>query len=442
MTHLREVSRGARLVLLVGLLAAAFSGCIFRTVKEQQREIDVYCQMRGEVKTAYPSQKPLVVGLVRLPADAGGEPRLADHFVLEAAGRFFFQASPGRYALGAFEDRNADLRYESDEPGLPFDPARAIECAPGDRKEGIALVIQRSGRLRIASGMGIAELQARSAADQVGVSLGQLTVLGDVAALSDPRFSRDNASKGMWKPLDFVLEKNAGVWFLEPYDAAKTPVLFVHGILGTPLDFEALIAGLDRSRFQPWFYYYPSGGDLDRIAEHLTGAVNTLRVRHRFDRLFVVAHSMGGLVSRAFILREFGENQGENIPLFVSLSSPWGGMAAAQAGVEHAPAVVRSWYGVASGSEFLRRLFYEDPDTRQVRRHLPPHVVHHLMFGFHRNARKFGESSDETVPVASQLEREAQEDATRVHGFDSTHTGILRNPDVSKLLNQILADAR
>jgi hypothetical protein len=33
----------------------------------------------------------------------------------------------------------------------------------------------------------------------------------------------------------------------------------------------------------------------------------------------------------------------------------------------------------------------------------------------------------------------AQTNAVRIYGFDDTHVGVLRNPDVSRLLNELLA---
>jgi pimeloyl-ACP methyl ester carboxylesterase len=48
-------------------------------------------------------------------------------------------------------------------------------------------------------------------------------------------------------------------------------------------------------------------------------------VRHRFDELAFVAHSMGGLVSRGAILKYSEETQRDDVRLFVSISVPWGG---------------------------------------------------------------------------------------------------------------------
>ena len=59
-----------------------------------------------------------------------------------------------------------------------------------------------------------------------------------MAALSDPRFDRDNGRMGLWEPFDFLLEVGAGVYMLEPYDPSRTPVVFVHGMGGSPREFE------------------------------------------------------------------------------------------------------------------------------------------------------------------------------------------------------------
>src|SRR5690606_36018702 len=118
------------------------------------------------------------------------------------------------------------------------------------------------------------------------------------------------------------------------YDSQKTPVLFVHGINGTPSNFAYLIARLDRTRYQPWLYSYPSGIYLDHIADHLSQTVTKLQLRYGVDRMMVVAHSMGGLVTRGFLLRH-AQNSDLHVPLFVTLSTPWAGHAAAELGVKH-----------------------------------------------------------------------------------------------------------
>ena len=57
----------------------------------------------------------------------------------------------------------------------------------------------------------------------------------------------ENARRGLWQPVEFVRQVGAGVYFLEPYDPDKIPVLFVHGALGHPGDWDAIVAALDRN---------------------------------------------------------------------------------------------------------------------------------------------------------------------------------------------------
>jgi pimeloyl-ACP methyl ester carboxylesterase len=228
-----------------------------------------------------------------------------------------------------------------------------------------------------------------------------------------------------------------GIYFAAPYDPHKTPVLFVHGITGTPRNFAQLAARIDRKRLQPWFFYYPSGAPLDAVANALGSLVSRLHVRYHFPELYVVAHSMGGLVARAFVLGHATES-GDYVTRFVTLATPWGGHAMAKRGVEEAPAVVRSWIALAPGSAFLDALFYEDTGAGRTRRRLSSHVRYDLLFAFHRTTNRFGESSDGVIPIASQLVPEAQDEATVTRGFDETHAGILDSPEAAAALDALL----
>jgi hypothetical protein len=40
---------------------------------------------------------------------------------------------------------------------------------------------------------------------------------------------------------------------------------------------------LDRTRFQSWFYFYPSGFPIADISEHLATLLERLAIRHDFD---------------------------------------------------------------------------------------------------------------------------------------------------------------
>ena len=363
----------ARFALL--LLCAALQGCMFRDVKEQQQRIATFCLFEGEVAAERREAAPLVVMLLR-ETGTGAAPNesweLADHFVLDGPGRWLFHANAGAtYGLAAFQDLNRDLKYQPGEPFLRPDASGVFTCAAAEARRDIALRIPAAGRPRVGGTFDVAALQARTLHDQLALTLGQLTAVGEIAALSDARFAEAVAEDGLWRPFDFLFKGRPGVYFLEPYDARKIPVLFVHGINGTPANFRALIERLDRQHFQPWVYYYPSGAELATVADHLAQTMHKLQLQHGFERFAVVAHSMGGLVSRGFLLR-YGESGGRAaVPLFVTIATPWGGHKGAELGIKTAPVVVRVWVDMAPGSEYQSALFYADPATKREPRRLP-----------------------------------------------------------------------
>jgi hypothetical protein len=73
---------------------------------------------------------------------------------------------------------------------------------------------------------------------------------------------------------------------------------------------------------------------------------------------------------------------------------------------------------------------------------LPQGTTHHLVFTYRRSSTSLGESNDQAVTVASQLRPAAQSGAVRIYGFDDTHVGVLKNAEVSALLNRLLEGVR
>ncbi len=413
------------------LAALVFGGCTVLKLREQRKMADSVSRLRGTVRTAYPSSHPLIVVLIRLDVE---EPSIVDHYVVSEAGRFRFNVLPGAtYALAAFEDRDENGIYE-DEPALRATEGPQYRPKPGERIEDIDLVIPLEGRASVEGPMDIAALQARSAQDQERVTIGQLVLPRGVVRPDDPRFTSENGDKGLWWRTNFLWDDLAGIYFLEECSAEKTPVLFVHGIKGHPREFEALIANLDRERLQPWLFFYPSGSGLLDLGKALSQQVIQLQLRCGFDELFVVAHSMGGLVARAFVLEHYATTRRDQIRLFVSISTPWGGMASARS-MYHAPEGIqallpKSFLDVAVGSAFINGLFFEDPEERKRLRLLPDHLSYHLMFGVW---------ADEIVPEASASRWEVVREADEVFPLYYGHTEILREPETSAALNRVLA---
>ncbi|KAG1694716.1 Phosphoribosylformylglycinamidine cyclo-ligase [Nymphon striatum] len=58
------------------------------------------------------------------------------------------------------------------------------------------------------------------------------------------------------------------------------------------------------------------------------------------DMKDIISHSMGGLVSRSIIEKQLQQKRNVEIPLFISISTPWNGHKAATWGVEGAPVTI------------------------------------------------------------------------------------------------------
>ena len=262
---------------------------------------------------------------------------------------------------------------------------------------------------------------------------GQMAIaLGEVTTMADTRFSPENGSKGLWEPASSLNEQGLGIYFLERYDPKRIPVLFVHGAGGTPRDWSSFAEKFDRKKYQLWFYSYPSGLRLEDCGAMLEKGVTELQTQYRFEQLHVVAHSMGGLVSRRFLIRNVLEHHQPWVRKFVSISSPWRGAEAAALGVKYAPATVPSWIDMQLDSDFTRGLFA---------RSLAPQVKHSLAFTYGgKDAMFLPESNDGTVSVASQLKTEAQAGAVRVRGFNETHVSVLHTDATIHWVEAALAE--
>ena len=146
----------------------------------------------------------------------------------------------------------------------------------------------------------------------------------------------------------------------------------------------------------------------------------------------VVAHSMGGLVSRSFILKHLvGEGKG-TIKVFVSFSTPWGGVAAAAEGVEHAPEAIPSWLDVEPKSKFIKKIYADS---------LKPAVPHYLFFGYRGDCSLVMANSDGTIEILSQIDMRAQDDAVFVRGQNEDHMSILESKQSAEYLNMALGAA-
>ena len=256
---------------------------------------------------------------------------------------------------------------------------------------------------------------------------------GAIRDLGDRLFDPAMASLGMYEPAAFLSEAPTMFYALEE-DSYKIPVIFVHGIGGSPREFLPIIDALDRSMYKPWFFYYPSGNDLDQLAEMFYEIFLSGHAVTDGSRLIIIAHSMGGLVVRE-ALNKYRGNKGETkVGLLISIATPFGGHPAAATGEALAPLVLPSWRNLNPEGSFIQRLY---------RKPMPVDIQHYLLYAFgNSDTVKFGENSDGVVPLSSQLFPAAQKQATVEFGFNDSHTGVLTDPVAIAYIMQAIEQSK
>lgn len=347
---------------------------------------------------------------------------------LPAPGPYFLFLPEGRYQLLVFADLNNNSLIEKNELiGCSGDSA-ALDVASWMMIDGKVKVWDMSVDSAVARDSPVpVNLEIQGIKD--GVLSGNIPP-GVITTLEDERFEEENGYVGLYQPVAYFERVNGFFYMLEEYDPKKIPVVFVHGVGGTPKDWQNMVESLDRQRFQPWFFYYPSGLRLETIAKIFYDTFLSGRDA-RANRLIIVAHSQGGLIVRE-ALNFCGLRGRENGPrLFISICAPFGGVDTAATAVAHSPAIVPSWIDLASGSDFINGLYRREP---------PPGMSFYLFFAYgNSHLVKLGANSDETISLKSQLSLKAQKEAARIRGFDETHSEILRDAEMLEEFNSILA---
>jgi pimeloyl-ACP methyl ester carboxylesterase len=423
----------ARLIRPLLLVLPLLAGCAnFRHLAADLKPFQDDYRISGIIENADDYQVPVRVAVIEWDR-ADNKIYSGDRVDLAPGGAFVFSVkSPLNQHLGAFADNNRDGRWQKGEAAWMHEGPLAID---GDSR-----TTRVRGRLSTSNPVppelvaAVDQLVAGGTVEETITHRGIRFAAGEIVDLDDPRFAATRGADGLWTPATLAIRQGFGVYFLERYDPSRIPVLFVHGAAGSPQDWRTAMEKIDRRRYQPWFYFYPSGGRLEAAAGALNEGVKRLHERFGFQRMDVVAHSMGGLVSRRFVIKNVIEDGNGYIRNFITFSTPWDGHEAAAMGVKWAPTVVPSWYDMKQGSDFLDHLF----DRR-----LKGKVNYHLFYSHHaKRSPIMPAENDGTVSVPSQLRAEAKAEASSVQGYDEDHVSILSARAPLLRAKQILDAAR
>src|SRR5438045_5335422 len=109
----------------------------------------------------------------------------------------------------------------------------------------------------------------------------------------------------MLRPQEYAA--TARVIRFEPYNPNKTVVLFIHGLMDTPVTWVPMLNDLRgdldfRRNYQIWFYSYPSGYPYPYSAMILREELDSIEKKYPLRKpMVVVAHSMGGCITRTLL---------------------------------------------------------------------------------------------------------------------------------------------
>ncbi len=402
------------IVLLCILMVAA--GCALLKVKKQVRKSLDSSVIVGNISTAS-GEGPIVVAAY---STASGKPVIEHYTALHDAGEYELLVGKGQYYIFGYRDKNSNLIYEEGEPAGQYGDPTFVAAPGGGVLGGINFDISDENRsIDFPKGVALSppdkpkHLHSR--------------VAGAIIDLDDDLFSEENGIKGYWDGLTFFKEIGGNIYFLEPYSPEKIPILFIHGATGTPKGWKYFVDHIDRTRFQPWFFYYPSGSRIKSMSHLLFWKLSNLQKRYQFKRIFFTAHSMGGLVARSFIM-DYGKVF-PNIELFISLATPWAGDQMAEYGVKQSPGVIPCWIDMQPNGGFIESLF---------KTKMPETIQFYMFYGHVGSRNPFRSNNDGTITFASLLDMRPQREAKMIYAFNEDHASIINSAEVLAQYNLII----
>jgi pimeloyl-ACP methyl ester carboxylesterase len=410
------------------MLAAAgwlLSACVIQDLHQDMKEVeDNYGYFKGQVNGSNEEADVLVV----LMQVREGEDTIENIRTVSYGEVFYALVSRGDYYALAFEDTNGDFAYQPGEAAVRIDDPIINwfgDMDIDDRVDPQSLRVQSfdlSTETVLAGSVDVSLEAVQSATRNAENFL-------RVVTWDEPNFSAENIELGMWRPQAFIKDLGFGLYVLEDFDPDKNIIVMVHGISDSPKVFREL-AGAIPDDYQLMMFHYPSSSPLEYTSYALSELLDEVVKRYNVEQIDVLAHSMGGLVSKGMIYQASPDVR-ERLRLFISIASPFGGHAAAAAGTKWAPVVAPVWWAMAPGSSYLQKIGSLD---------LSNGPKHHLFYTFAHERGGEREKDDTVVSVESQLIETSRDKAVAIYPMADSHVGVMTNDCTLRMVPAILSD--
>lgn len=396
------------------LILTFFVGCHYKLDFRHDLFVseDASLDIEGKIIENKLSNKPYYVVLYKIEKK---EKLLVDFSTHYVDKNFSFHVIPGKYIIHGIQ-----------EPEIRSDIKKAYIFTSDE-----ILVTKESKSLEIDMNV---PLEETPNINKLIGSINQKSIFDSIShgqkiKLDNSIFDDSNIQMGLWHPSDFLLKIGGGIYFYNDFDSSKIPILFVHGISGSPRNFSSIIENIDKEKYQILFYYYPSGTNLNSTIELLKFQFDQLIYKYKYDKVVVIAHSMGGLVARGFINNYFEKI---DIPIFITLSTPWNGQKFAELGGINVGKIVPSFGNMYPQSAFQKKLYLTNPYTK---------IKHYLLFGYKgKKSLVLDNSNDGVISLSSFLYPPVQKKASKVIGLNVNHREILHDKGTIEEINNILSE--
>lgn len=406
------------LVLLVTLTLVP--ACSFVMLQGEKEIVKAYAGQIQVNLNKTRDHKPIV--LLMLKKQSGGYD-LYSHALLNKKAQHDFFVENGEYVAFAFEDLNGDLVFQENEPHYAWASPIVITF---DKSTKWA---ERSVSLD-AFAVKKHDYPFDHAMLRISVDGGIRTGwTGELVSFDDYRLSGEMGNFGFWKPARYFLHNGGGIFYLEAYDPNRIPVVFVHGIQGYPKEFETWVSRIDQEKYQIWFAAYPSFYRLEGVAKGLFQSLYKTKSYFDIEKMHIVAHSMGGLVSTKMIQLAEEEND-QFFERFITISTPWLGHELAGLGAKYSPVDVPAWNDMQTNSDFINGLHAQG---------LPSSIKHYMVVTYAGDNMALEVDNDGSVSLVSQLDESMQYCARFVHSVNETHVSVFKNAVVGDLINELLS---